>query len=117
MLGRLIQSLVTINLWPVPAAITYQQSVSTLKTSRKTILVKGSAGNLHAQCSPLHGHAASVDAIINGLASLVTDNQPHHLIAQANKSGAVSTNEQRSPFQLQRAAVNQGRPLFGLGPK
>lgn len=87
LLGKLIRSLVRVDLWPVPSSATCAKSVLMLQTGLKGIAVNGAAHTNHVKCTPLPNHAASIDAVINGLTSLTTPSQKRHLEGQAKKSG------------------------------
>lgn len=87
LLGKLIRSLVTVGLWPVPSSVTYALSMHLLQADLKSITVNGAAHTKHEDCTPLPNHAASIDAVTDGLTSLTTPSQKRHLEAQAKKSG------------------------------
>lgn len=91
MLGRLVQTLATINLWPLPfprIPTSYRSSVSNLQKNLVLLSdIKGSPSGLHAGCSPLANLTRTIITVTNGMTSLSTDSQLRHLAAQAKKSG------------------------------
>lgn len=88
MLGQLIQSLVSVDLWPIPLfPATCPKSVDTLQRRLRTISVNGSSEIGHANCTPLPDYTAAIVAVLRGLTSLTTAKQLDHLSVQAAKTG------------------------------
>ena len=89
MLGMMIQSLVTVDLWPLPDSTACQHSVSTLKTRLATLTIKGSWDTSHDNCGMIQNLTELLDAVTDSITSLTTDNQARHLAAQATKLGVA----------------------------
>ena len=90
MLGMLIQSLLTVGLFPIPHATTFPDSVFSLKSRLKVLSVKGSCDPKHSECKPIRNLAETLDTVTSGIKSLTTLNQARHLAAQAKKSGIAA---------------------------
>ena len=90
MLGKLIQFLVSSDLWPVPEPSSYEYSASQLMDLVRTLSLDSiGIEHLynHQSCFPIPKLEETLDAIANGQTRLTSPEQTRLLSAQAKKSG------------------------------
>ena len=90
MLGKLIQFLASVGLWPIPDPYTYQHSAMHLMKILRTLSVGSTEiehTHNHRNCFPIPNLKKTLDAIANGDTHLTIPEQRRRLSAQAKKSG------------------------------
>jgi len=87
MLGKAIQSLSRLGIWPLPQASDVQMSVSALAERLKSVDLTGYGGERHRCCQDdLLGR--QIDGVLNDVPFFLdTAGARDHLMAQARKSG------------------------------